>query len=79
MPDKRVSQVNKKGITTNLKALFAEADELLKDKLDSLLLILRKDEPELYTGYSKARIIIDLKGRGKNKEEIEEENKDITN
>lgn len=71
MPSTRVSQINKKGTTSNLKKLFAETDELLKDKLDSLLLILRKDEPELYTGYANARIIIDLKARGKNKEESE--------
>lgn len=79
MPTTRVSQVNKKGITTQLKNLFAEADELLKDKLDSLLLILRKDEAELYRGYTNARIIIDLKGRGKNKEEGEVKNSNNVN
>jgi hypothetical protein len=78
MPSTRVSQVNKKGITTTLKTLFVEADSLLKDKLDSLLLILRKDEPELYKGYTNARIIIDLKGRGKNKEEAETKENEAT-
>jgi broad-specificity NMP kinase len=69
MPNTRVSQVSKKGTTINLKNAFAEIDDLLKQRLDGLLLILKKDEAQFYTGYSNARIIIDLKGRGKNKEE----------
>jgi hypothetical protein len=69
MPNTRVSQVSKKGITKNLKNIFADIDDLFKNRLDGLLLMLKKDEAQFYTGYSNARNIIDLKGRGKNKEE----------
>lgn len=67
MPNTRVSQISKKGTTTNLKNAFAEVDELLKERLDNLLAIIRKEEPQFYTGYTNARIIIDLKARGKSK------------
>jgi hypothetical protein len=70
LPNTRVSQVSKKGITNNLKNIFADIDDLFKNRLDGLLLMLKKDEAQFYTGYSNARNIIDLKGRGKNKEEV---------
>ncbi|MDX2305284.1 MAG: hypothetical protein NW226_20915 [Microscillaceae bacterium] len=68
MPSTRVSQIGKKGTTLNLRKTFAEIDVLLKERLDGLMQMLRKEEAQFYTGYTNARIIIDLRARGKNKE-----------
>lgn len=68
MPSTRVSQIGKKGTTLNLRKTFAEIDALLKERLDGLMQMLRKEEAQFYTGYTNARIIIDLRARGKNKE-----------
>ena len=48
------------GARTALGDLFIQADDLLKEEVDSLMELLRLKEPELYNDYHAARVIKDI-------------------
>jgi hypothetical protein len=62
--------------TKNLKELFSEADSLLYDQLDKLIVLYRKSSPDFYFAYKTARNIINYSKRSR-KEETEEKDQDI--
>jgi hypothetical protein len=55
--------------TRRLSLLFSEADNLLKNELDKLMLRFRKSNPEFYNAYANARSVVDL-GGGKAKKVV---------
>jgi hypothetical protein len=57
-----------KSATTAIGGLFKDVDAILKNKLDKLVLSFRVTNPDFYTNYLNARIIVDL-GAGKGPEE----------
>jgi hypothetical protein len=52
----------KKAATGQLPVAFKEADALLENQIDPLLVPLRKTHPEFYAEYKAARIIVDRRG-----------------
>jgi hypothetical protein len=58
-----------KSATTAIGGLFKDADTILKNKLDRLVLSFRVTNPDFYTNYLNARIIVDL-GAGKGPEVV---------
>ena len=60
LPDKRVAVTAAKTSTTDLKLKFKEMDDLLKNKLDRLILLFKSENPSFVDQYFNARIIIDL-------------------
>lgn len=50
--------------TGNLKTVFDDTMKLLKENIDPVMLNFKTSDPELYNGYTKARIVIDRKGPG---------------
>lgn len=68
IPKTRAGIVTRKGSTEMIKEAFAEADAILKGKLDKLVGILKYSDHSFFNKYMSARMIIDLgKGRSKNK------------
>jgi hypothetical protein len=68
IPKTRAGIVTKKGSTSMIKEAFAEADDILKGKLDKLMGILKYSDSSFFNKYMSVRMIIDLgKGRGKEK------------
>jgi hypothetical protein len=51
-----------KSATTAIGGLFKDTDAILKNKLDKLILSFRITNPDFYTNYLNARIIVDLGG-----------------
>lgn len=50
----------KSGIATqNLEELFSQANKLLTMQLDKLIKVFKRRDPSFYSGYEKARIIVD--------------------
>jgi len=64
VPGPRSARVSKKVLTAQLKTLFKQTNDHLRDILDPLMLALRASQPDIYLGYQSSRIIIDLKGPG---------------
>jgi hypothetical protein len=60
----RVAKVSKKVITAQIKSLFKQTNDHLRNILDPLMLALRATQPQLYLGYQSSRIIIDRRGPG---------------
>ncbi len=50
--------------TDNLKTVFDDTMKLLKENIDPVMLNFKTSDPALYSGYEKARIIIDRTGQG---------------
>ncbi len=50
--------------TRELKLEFKKADDLLKNSIDKLMLMMELTQPKAYNSYRAARIIVDLKGKG---------------
>lgn len=50
--------------TDQLKTTFDDTMSLLKDNIDPVMLNFKTSDPDLYSGYEKARIIIDRTGQG---------------
>ncbi|MBI1287007.1 MAG: hypothetical protein GC178_05450 [Flavobacteriales bacterium] len=50
--------------TSNLKTVFDDTMKLLKENIDPVMLNFKTSDPDLYNGYTKARIVIDRKGPG---------------
>ncbi|MES2733367.1 MAG: hypothetical protein V4714_16590 [Bacteroidota bacterium] len=61
--DPRMGIIDRKNATQALEDLFAQADSLLKDKLDVLAALLRDSNPSFHQGYLNARIIVDAATR----------------
>lgn len=55
--------IHRKGATKQLSALFKEADTILKNEMDLLVVEFEKNHPDFVRNYKNARIIIDLRGR----------------
>ena len=64
IPGKRDSVGSAVAARLAMRLLFKETDLLIKDKLDNLVVIFRAANPEFYTKYTSARVIVDL-GHGK--------------
>ncbi len=55
--------IDRKGQTSRIKTLVRELNAILKFQLDKLMIILKKDHPQFFIGYSNARIVVDHKNR----------------
>lgn len=60
----RAAIVDRKQLTQAITALIKEMDQVLRDKLDQLALVLRPSHTEFYDRYHFARSIIEYKGKG---------------
>jgi hypothetical protein len=60
IPAKRVSDVDKALATDNLKLEFSNTGKYLRETFDNLMLQYRTSHPDFYSGYKKAREIIDV-------------------
>jgi hypothetical protein len=69
IPKRRNATAVSKSATTAIGGLFKDADTILKNKLDRLVLSFRVTNPDFYTNYLNARIIVDL-GAGKGTEVV---------
>lgn len=67
----RSAIVTRSQATYQMKVVFAEINELLKNKIDKLMLLFEQSHPEVYRNYKSARIIVDLSKA--QKQEVEEE------
>jgi hypothetical protein len=66
--------------TKNLKELFSEADSILYDQIDKLIVLFKTSSPDFYFSYKTARNIINYSKRGRKEENEEnEENTSIEN
>lgn len=52
--------------TEALKTLFSNTGKLFKNQLDPLMMVFKLSDPEFYSAYKQARIIIDRGGSGSN-------------
>ena len=57
----RTAIVTRSQATRRLKELIEQANDLLRNKLDKLILLLQHSQPQVYNTYRSARIIVDLK------------------
>ncbi|MCU4157457.1 hypothetical protein J1N10_15880 [Carboxylicivirga sp. A043] len=62
--------VTRSQATAELKELFEQADDLLKNKIDKLMVMLEMAQPKVYNTYLAARIIVDLKAGKPHDEEV---------
>ena len=69
IPKRRNATAVSKSATTAIGGLFKDTDAILKNKLDKLVLSFRVTNPDFYTNYLNARIIVDL-GAGKGTEGV---------
>lgn len=60
IPAKRVSDVDRSLATDNLKFEFANTSKYLRETFDNLMLQYRTSNPDFYSGYLKAREIINV-------------------
>lgn len=60
----RLAVITRSTKTQTIKTLISETGKLLKNVIDPLMVIFQTQDPELFDGYTKARIIIDRKGQG---------------
>lgn len=63
LAEPRVAIGTRATATTRLVELFQQADDLLKNQLDKLMLIYQTTQPTFYNQYQSARTIVDL-GKG---------------
>ena len=59
LPKPRTGIVEKKEATSELRKLFSETDNLLNNKIDILVGIVKSDEPHFFNNYNNSRILID--------------------
>ena len=64
IPGKRVAGGANTAAKEAMKLLFKDTDKLLKDTLDNLMIIYRVPQPEFYSKYLVARVVVEL-GHGK--------------
>jgi hypothetical protein len=60
----RLAVITRSTKTQTIKTLISETGKLLKNVIDPLMVIFQTQDPELFDGYTKARIIIDRRGQG---------------
>ncbi|MCF8258762.1 MAG: carboxypeptidase-like regulatory domain-containing protein [Flavobacteriales bacterium] len=60
----RIAVTTKSTKTQSIKSIISQTGKLLKEVIDPLMIVFRAQDPELFDGYTKARIIIDRRGRG---------------
>jgi len=65
MPRRRLATSVSKVSTANIRNLFRSQDQLLKERVDVLLLPFRYSLPDFYHTYQHARAIVDYTGRQK--------------
>lgn len=53
--------IERKVLTQQIKVITKEIDLLLKNQLDKLMVVLKEEQPDFFTAYRNARIIIDHK------------------
>jgi hypothetical protein len=58
-PNARTAKSNRKTMNANLTALFKQADTVLKEQMDKLIVAFRADHPDFVKTYEANRIIID--------------------
>jgi hypothetical protein len=58
-PKPRTAMSQRKTLNASLRQLFKEADEVLLDQMDRLVVTFRESNPDFVTTYENARIIID--------------------
>jgi len=60
----RIAVTTRSTKTQTIKTLISKTGKLLKEVIDPLMVAFRIPQPELYDGYTKARIVIDRRGPG---------------
>lgn len=70
--DPRTGTITRKGATTSLADTFAKADDLLNNKMDLVIELLRLKDATTYTAYRSARKIMNMGSRKQKEEKIEE-------
>jgi hypothetical protein len=60
----RLAVITRSTKTQTIKTLISETGKLLKNVIDPLMVIFQTQDPELFDGYTKSRIIIDRRGQG---------------
>jgi hypothetical protein len=58
-PNTRTAASNRKTLNANLTVLFKQADTVLKEQMDKLIVVFRAEHPDFVTTYETNRIIID--------------------
>jgi Carboxypeptidase regulatory-like domain len=58
-PKSRTAKSNRMTMTSNLTTLFKQADTILKEQIDKLILVFRAEHPDFVKTYEATRIIID--------------------
>jgi Carboxypeptidase regulatory-like domain len=58
-PKSRTAKSSRKTMTANLSQLFREADIILKEQMDKLVVVFRAEHPDFVKTYEATRIIID--------------------
>jgi hypothetical protein len=71
LPVNRISVAERKAANARLKTLFKQADKLLKNRLDRMMVRYETEDPAFYAAYENARMILDY-GTRYEKEEQEE-------
>lgn len=59
----RRAVIDRKVINAKISSLVHEIDRILKEQLDTLMIQFKGSALDFYTGYSSARIIIDVRGK----------------
>jgi hypothetical protein len=60
----RTAAAERKSETTTLPDLLTETTSLLRNRLDKLMTKFKKTQPEFYSGYRTARVVVDRGGSG---------------
>lgn len=55
----RAYQISSKQATSDLETLFSQASDILNNRLDKVMKIFKRRDPNFYNGYIAARIIVD--------------------
>jgi hypothetical protein len=55
----RTAKANKSGATSSVASMVQSTRSLFRNQLDKLMTLFRKTNPEFYTGYFAARVIVD--------------------
>lgn len=72
----RTAMIDRKTFTLKIIERFEELDEILKEQLDTLMLVLKKQHPDFYKDYKGARVVIEPKSKGSPDAKSTEDKKD---
>lgn len=72
LPDHRVSVSERKAANQKMKAVFGDADELLNDQIDRLMVRIDRTSPDLFAAYTNARKLVNYGIRHEQDEQTEE-------